>query len=305
MQGLYGKPKGHSVEPKINRTEILDPTNDIVFKYYFSKPKNKPFLISFLETVIEPASPIEDLVILNPTVDQDSIDHKVSILDLNVRLKNGSKVDVEMQVARTTHFRKRILYYWSKLHQSQLKEGEAYEEINPTISICVLGYKEFLDNEDELHSIFQVREKLRNELYNSDLEIHFLELPKYKKWKRKEKYKNLESWTRFLKCKNATESEIQELKKDPLMEKAIKALEEVSQDAKLKELIEHREKNRMAYNLDMRGQFNEGKAEGLNEGLEQAQLLFIKNASESGLTPEAISKLLKLPIEIVQEALKS
>jgi predicted transposase/invertase (TIGR01784 family) len=289
------------MEPQKNRAQLMDPKNDLVFKYYFSKPKNKSILISFIEAVIEPESPIEDLEVLNPTVEQDALEDKISILDLKVKLKNGSFIDVEMQVARTNYFRNRILYYWSKLHGSQLKVGSSYKEINPTISICVLGYKEFDDNDDELHSIFVVKEKFRNTLLNSDLEIHFLELPKYKKWRRKADHKNLDYWTRFLELKNASESEIEELKKEPEMDKAIKALEEVSQDARLKELVELREKNQFAYNADMKEQFIEGKAEGIMH----ERTLLIRNAAKNGLTVEMISNVLEIPIEIVMEALKS
>ena len=293
------------MEAQINIKELLDPTNDIVFKYYFSKPKNKTILISFIESVIEPDSPIEDLEILNPTIDKDSINDKTSILDLIVELKDGSKIDVEMQVARTPRFRSRVLYYWSKLHQSQLKEGESYENIHPTISICVLGYNEFLDNENRLHSTFELREQKSYELYSSDLKLHFLELPKYKKWKQKNEHKNLDNWTRFFTLKKSSQSEIQDLNKEPLMDKAIKALEEVSQDARLKELLDHHEKNLVAYNLAMHGYIEEGKAQGIEQGIEQTRALLIKNASKNGMSPELISKTLEIPISLIEKVLKS
>jgi predicted transposase/invertase (TIGR01784 family) len=130
-------------------------------------------------------------------------------------------------------------------------------------------------------------------------------LPKYKKWRRKADHKNLDYWTRFLELKNASESEIEELKKEPEMDKAIKALEEVSQDARLKELVELREKNQFAYNADMKEQFVEGVEEGLKQGINQERTLLIKNAAKNGLTVEMISNVLEIPIEIVQEALKS
>ena len=89
------------------------------------------------------------------------------------------------------------------------------------------------------------------------------------------------------------------------MDKAIKALEEVSQDARLKELVELREKNQFAYNADMKEQFVEGVEEGLKQGINQERTLLIKNAAKNGLTVEMISNVLEIPIEIVQEALKS
>jgi len=37
---------------------LLDPTIDIVFKFLFVQPENKPLLHSLLTAVLEPASPI-------------------------------------------------------------------------------------------------------------------------------------------------------------------------------------------------------------------------------------------------------
>jgi predicted transposase/invertase (TIGR01784 family) len=288
------------METNTKNPKLLDPTNDLVFKYYFSKPKNKSILISFIEAVIEPEFRIDDLEVLNPNIDKDNLDDKAFVLDLLVRFKDGSKVDVEMQVARTANFRSRVLQYWIKVHGSQVKIGDDYDNICPTITICVLGYNEFLDNDDELHSLFFIKENRRNTLFLRELEMHFLELPKYEKWKRKYNDKNLESWSRFLKLKTASEAEIEELKKEPEMENAIKALEELSQDAKLQELMDQREKNQIAHRLILSGTFAEGKA----EGVEQERNILIKNAAKNGLTVEIISKVLEIPVEIVQEALK-
>ncbi|MDD4976944.1 MAG: PD-(D/E)XK nuclease family transposase [Bacteriovorax sp.] len=77
--------------------KILDPKNDIVFKLFFSKEKNRPFLISFLESVLMPNNPIADAILLNPQITKNMMDEKASILDLVIQLKDGTKFDVEMQ----------------------------------------------------------------------------------------------------------------------------------------------------------------------------------------------------------------
>ena len=45
--------------------DYLDPRNDIVFNLFFSRPKNKGLLISFLNAVITPKSPIIHVTLIN------------------------------------------------------------------------------------------------------------------------------------------------------------------------------------------------------------------------------------------------
>ena len=318
----------------MNQHNLLDLKNDLVFKMFFSRPKNLPLLISFLETIIEPEAPIDTVEILNPTLSTEVIGDKVSVLDLLIRLNNGSRIDVEMQMENTDGFRRRILYYWAKLHQSQLQAGETYQKLSPTISISILNYNEFKENLDEIHSIFELRERQRGTLYVPDLQLHFLELTKYKLWKTKsvntkdqatlQKVKLLDCWTRFFQLNKSTDQELADITKEPIMNKAYKALEELSMEPSARELAELRERSRINMiiitseteaRVKAEGKAEgvaegkaegiaEGKAEGLTEGTARAQRDIIQKMHQSGMNEQQIALILGMNINEIQTLLQ-
>ena len=145
--------------------KFLNPQNDIIFKIFFAAVKKKPLLISFLENTLELAEPIEDVEFLNPTLPKENLTDKGIVLDIAVKLKNQAQIDVEMQIASDSGFLKRILYYWARLHHSQLLRGHNYPKLVPTISIAVLGDNIFKSSPEQLHSIFELRERTRGDLY--------------------------------------------------------------------------------------------------------------------------------------------
>src|ERR1700757_3088534 len=66
------------------------------------------------------------LKMLNPFNPKEALDDKLSILDIKARDQSGRQFNVEMQILSSRYYEKRILYYWAKLHQQQLHEGENY-----------------------------------------------------------------------------------------------------------------------------------------------------------------------------------
>ena len=246
----------------------LNPCNDFVFKLFFSSPENQSLLISFLEAVICPSHPIKKVRLLNTELCKPGANEKASFLDLLVELDNGVKIDVEMQMATNPFFKKRLLYYWARIYGKQLGGGIDYNKLLPTISIAILGEKEFENCDGDTHSIFELRERKRNELYLPDLEIHFLELTKLAKWTEFKEfdYNKLEDWMRFFNIKNEPENCTQKLAKDPIMSKALKALEILSQDPDIRALAEMREDARINYVSGINAARDEGITKGIAVG---------------------------------------
>jgi hypothetical protein len=56
----------------------LDPTLDVVFKLLLGSPETKDCLIALLTAVLKPASPITDVVVLNPGVAKENRDIVIS-----------------------------------------------------------------------------------------------------------------------------------------------------------------------------------------------------------------------------------
>lgn len=104
----------------------IDPKVDYAFKHVFGREASKPALISLLDAVLRPAAgqDIASLDLLNPFNDKEFPDDKSSVLDIKARDQSGRQFNVEMQMFAFGVFRQRALYYWSRLHQAQLKKGK-------------------------------------------------------------------------------------------------------------------------------------------------------------------------------------
>ena len=97
-------------------------------------------------------------------------------------------------------------YYASKLHQQQLHQGEAYGELQPTISISFLNHVLFPKIADH-HLHFGLLERTHHFAFSKDLAFHILELPKFKK-RAEEPGGGLDIWLYFLRHAEKMDAEV-------------------------------------------------------------------------------------------------
>ena len=279
---------------------FLSPQNDVVFKLLFCKPENNDLLISFLTAVLQPRFPITSAIVLNPEITRNRILEKGSILDVVVELQDKSKIDIEMQVENEYNFRKRILFYWSRLHQSQLVPGDNYTHLRPSVAIAVLGYKE--TNELNYHSIYELRERHSSNIFSEDICIHLIELPKLNIYLNKhpeQAQQFVALWSKFFEIK--TPQDLEKLAMEqPIFRRAEQALYLISGDPEARQLAEDREKARMNFVSAIEGAKLVSREEGMQVGLEQgeknAQLRLILAMIAKGMPSESISEITQMPV---------
>jgi predicted transposase/invertase (TIGR01784 family) len=165
---------------------FINPKTDFAFKKIFGSEQSKGILISFLNGILYAGdSIIQDLTILDPYQAPKILGIKSSYLDVKAKLYNGSWVIIEMQVLNVEGFEKRVLYNATKTYSAQLSKGDEYEVLNPVIALTITDFQMF----DDLASIvdqrpisrFVLKEKQSSMEYpSSDLELVFVELPKFK-----------------------------------------------------------------------------------------------------------------------------
>jgi predicted transposase/invertase (TIGR01784 family) len=80
----------------------IRPINDFAFKKIFGTAENRAPLISLLNAILEPKSPIVDVRLENPFNPQDFKDDKLSILDIKAVDRGGAIYDIEMQLTTAT-----------------------------------------------------------------------------------------------------------------------------------------------------------------------------------------------------------
>jgi predicted transposase/invertase (TIGR01784 family) len=160
----------------------IDPKVDYMFKRLFGREENKPLLIHLINAVLQPPAGGElvSLELLNPFSEADALDDKLAIVDIKARDQSGRLFHVEMQMLWERAWRQRALFYLTRLFQSQLREGQDYSELRPTIGIWFVNGILFPASTDwHLNfEMFDVHQGLR---FSSEFAIHVLELAKYRK----------------------------------------------------------------------------------------------------------------------------
>ena len=176
---------------------LLNPKIDFVFKKIFGSEKHPGVLISFLNAVLKPKNNITDVEIKNTDIDKSYIEDKFSRLDVKAVTSKNEIINIEIQLKNEYNMIQRSLYYWSKLYEEQLEEGDRYDKLCRTVCINILDFK-YLKN-DRFHNGYRLKEIETNEEITDLEEIHFIEIPKLKKINsEKDIVDVLEGWVEFL-----------------------------------------------------------------------------------------------------------
>ena len=270
--------------------------NDYAFKRVFGVEENKDVLQDLLECILDiPPENIAGLELLDKEFHKDSISDKTGVLDVKLRLKNNTIIDIEIQNRWNSEFVQRTIFYWAKMYTENLKTSDVYTKLPKCITINIVG--EGFDLNNLLHSEYNVVEKHINKRLSDELEIHFLNLAKVKEqqesFEQDEKKKKLYNWLKFIKTDNP---EVRKMlaESSEMMAKANETIEVMEMSPKEKWLYE----NRMKYEHDKASWKHVGYQEGVHQNkLETAKNLLAMNfpieniAQATGLSLEEIKKL--------------
>ena len=237
--------------------------NDYAFKKVFGTEENKDVLQDLLECILDiPPENIAGLELLDKEFHKDSISDKIGVLDVKLRLKNNTIIDVEIQNRWNSEFVQRTIFYWAKMYTENLKTGEVYTKLPKCITINIVG--EGFNLNSLLHSEYNVVEKHINNRLSDEFEIHFLNLAKVKDDEnigQDEKKKKLYNWLRFI---ETDDEEVRNMlaQESPIMAKANARINIMEMSPKEKWLYE----NRMKYEHDKASWKHVGYQEGIERG---------------------------------------
>lgn len=264
--------------------KLLKPKNDIVFQSLFNK-NNEKITKNFVQALLE--EEIENIVINeDKELLRERPEDKLGILDLQVDVNNNEKIDVEIQLIERDNFAERLLFYFSRLYQSQIKRGADYSKAKRVVIIAILDYKLNLTEKlERMETIWQLREKFESELLlTTSIEIRIIELDKVKKMYQKDKGNKKAQWILFLDDPNSKEvKEIMEDNKE--IKEATVTVRKISEDEKLARLAELREKAIM----DEKAIYRAGLARGKVE--------IAKKLLKRGMSKEEVASIVQLDIK--------
>ena len=274
--------------------------NDYAFKRVFGVEENKDILQDLLECILDiPPENIAGLELMDKELHKDSINDKTGVLDVKLRLKNNTIIDIEIQNKWNSEFVQRTIFYWAKMYTENLKTSEVYTKLPKCITINIVG--EGFDLNSLIHSEYNVVEKHINDRLSDELEIHFLNLAKIKEQDENtesdEKKKKLYNWLKFI---ETDDGEVRKMlaESSEMMAKANATIEVMEMSPKEKWLYE----NRMKYEHDKASWKHVGYQEGLDKGayqkaLETAKLMRMHNypiaeiCTISGLSKEEVEAI--------------
>lgn len=273
--------------------QYLDPKVDYAFKKIFGSIESVDVLRSFLNAILyEGEERITAVQILNPYLPGETDLLKETYVDVRAMLNNGAHIIIEMQMALSPAFGRRLIYNSSKLYASQLEQGDHYKLLWPTYTLAVTNFV-FIPEHPHYLSRFSLREGRSGvDFPEADfLQFWVLELPKFDKVLSALEDKR-DLWSYFLNHAH----QLQEVPREMIEDTAVVKAFDIANKANLTphELIElekrakyvHEERLSLEYALE-RG-FKQGVEQGLEQGLEQAR------KEEKGTLQNSILNILHL-----------
>ena len=288
-----------------NNFELLPLTDDYIFKRVFAYKGNESVLKDFLEALLK--IEIKRIKITNPEIIPYEKGEKRGLLDIKAEINDGTMLDVEMQMKNERNTEERATEYMGKMISEQLQVGEDYQNLKKSIVIFITNYN-FLKR-NSYHSIGRMKfdKTIEDEYVNLGydkedevaskyIEVHYIELPKFKK-KELSRFTKLDQWMCiFTQNKEGimlAEKENKEIKR------AINTLDFLSKDPKERERhnsIVMAEYNRLVSEQNF---FEDGRKEGKMERKNGTEL----SSGAKEKTIEIAKKMFKekLPIEMIEK----
>lgn len=270
------------------------PTNDYCFKRIFGHKGNEKITQSLLEAILERKCEVVK-VKSDEVTEKDLASDKVGVLDVFAEEKDGTQLNIEMQMLSYDSILKRILFYWAKKYLESIQSGEKYSDLKPTKVILIANFEiKNLKSIKEIATSFKViDQKTGKIILTEDLEIVIIELPKMEKYKMENK--QLESWLKFIKNPNKLGGDI--LDKNKEIKQAKEEYDKVMADEHERSMIKLREK----YMLDYNTLKHESYKRGQREGLEQKTLEIAKKMLQENIEIELIIRITGLNKEELEK----
>ena len=277
--------------------------NDYLFKLLLGSEENKACLQDFLECVLDmPAGMIADLELLDKELTKDEITDKTGILDVKLRLKDGTTIDIEIQNSWSAEFIPRTLFYWSKMYIEGFKEGEPYTSLTRCIAINLISQGFKLNS--EVQTAYNILEQKSHQSLTNLLEIHFLNLSavtgtEIRQTVSTKKQEKLLNWLRFIETDDKEERAMLATT-SPILQMLNEKIDVLSLNPEERKLYESRMKLKSDIATISEAQFKAGAEWGRAEGSYHKAFETARNLRAMGLSIEKIAQATGLTVQEVE-----
>lgn len=278
------------------KEKIMTPRNDLIFKKLFGSIGRETMIKDFLEAILD--IKIESVTLGNETILlPEEIDEKTGILDVRVTLEDGSELDIEMQNGENSLIIKRSHFYLSRLYQKKIHIGDDYDVLRKAVVIFITGFDIFPKIE-QYHTKWLMTEQQNKEIHFDEMELHFIELPKFLQTKY-DKTRKIDQWLLFI---DYTKKELirEIMEENENVREAEENLERLKKDEHAQYLAWLREKQI----LDMNSMKKDGLLMGRKEGIKGVAIRMLKAQMDIEIIIQATG-LTKNEIEKIEEEIKN
>lgn len=243
----------------------INPLTDFGFKRIFG---DKEVMKAFLTDLLQPSSPIKDLVFLDKELGPDNETFRGVIYDLRCMTEDGGEFIVEMQNRGQEHFSERILYYLSRSFSNQKGSGgkDWDYRLKPIYGVFFLNFHMKGFKPRYLRTI-QMTVSETGELFSDKLKAFTLEIPDFKDKSEDYPKTKIEYWLYILANMQNFKGQLPFIQKQPVFKKVgiISEIAHLTPDD-LRSYDKNMDTIR-TNNEVMSFARNEGREEGIKEGI--------------------------------------
>ena len=267
----------------------LNPLTDYGFKKVFGE---KDIMIAFLTDLLNPASPIEDVIFLDKEMEADGEDMRSVIYDLRCQTQDGGEFIVEMQNKGQSHFSNRILYYLSHAISEQGEKGTSWNfDLHPVYGVFFLNFHMKGLKPQAIRTI-QLRVDETGEIFSEKLKAFTLELVDFKDKPEAYPKSQIEYWLYNLVNMESMTEALPFQTQQPIFSK-MGSISELSHM--------NSEERRKYFNSLNKYRTNLSVMEfAIEEGQQKKVIEIARNAKNMGMEASVISKLTGLPVSEIE-----
>jgi predicted transposase/invertase (TIGR01784 family) len=195
---------------------------------------------------------------------------------------------------------KRTLLHWGREYTKGISAGDDYKELSKVITINIVNFDNI--KVDDFHTCFHLWEDAhRNYLLTDVLEIHFINMIKFRKLKTVDITNNiLERWLTFFDVNTPEKVLWEVIQMDSTINKTYELLNHVTQDKDFLREYHLREMALSDWTTGINTAFEKGIAQGVAQGVMQNKIEMAKASLKEGLSLEVIQKITGLATETIQ-----
>lgn len=267
----------------------INPLTDYGFKKVFGE---KDIMIAFLTDLLNPASPIEDVIFLDKEMEADGEDMRSVIYDLRCQTQDGGEFIVEMQNKGQSHFSNRILYYLSHAISEQGEKGTSWNfDLHPVYGVFFLNFHMKGLKPQAIRTI-QLRVDETGEIFSEKLKAFTLELVDFKDKSEAYPKSQIEYWLYNLVNMESMTEALPFQTQQPIFSK-MGSISELSHM--------NSEERRKYFNSLNKYRTNLSVMEfAIEEGQQKKVIEIARNAKNMGIEASVISKLTGLPVSEIE-----